>query len=436
MNNTQSNRDRVACKQAELAADVLAELDRAVAAGHAADRALARLFRKHREWGSRDRRFFSNLVFSFFRWRGWLVQQSPTGSQEWARSGAIAWLLDALTIHPAVEVMLSKAGIPQDSISPLGAVSLERKAEALVKFGIAPTRLTPGNLTPAWMADELEMPEGVNSMEEARQAWIQWLQSRPPLWLRLRPGREKMVETALAQTGLVAHGHASASALHLEPGVNLEILPVAVRSGFEIQDINSQAVGLFAAPKPGEKWWDVCAGAGGKTLHLQDLADGQLSILATDARAGSIEQLRQRARHAGIKNITAQMWDGKKTPGELFDGVLLDAPCTGSGTWHRNPDGRWRLAQAELDNACKQQAELLLLAASRVRPGGWLVYATCSVFRRENSAQIQNFITERPDFKLDSCPHPFSGKETNGAVCFPPGPGGGNGMYMCRLRRI
>jgi 16S rRNA (cytosine967-C5)-methyltransferase len=431
-----ASRIRVAGKQAELAAGLLVELDTAVGAGRPADRMLAGIFHRHREWGSRDRRFFSELVFSFFRWRGWVAPDPIHGSRGWFRAGAAAWLLDAETMHPAVAAMLEAADVPTGRLSPAGGLSLADKAKCLAAWDLSARTPTPSELAPAWMAGELEITPDMDPAE-AVQAWLFWLQTRPPVWLRLRTGRESLVLAALATAGLTARRHPTASAaVRLHPGANLEALPGQVRAGFEIQDLHSQAVGLAAAPRPGERWWDLCAGSGGKALHLADLAGGHISLLATDIREAAVAELRRRLRRTGVAGVEARTWDGRSAPAGLFDGILVDAPCTGSGTWHRNPDGRWRTSPAALEEAVSRQERLLAFAAAHVRPGGRLIYATCSVFRRENSGLIRAFLASHPAFRLEPGLHPFTGAATDGTVYFPPGPGGGNGMFLCRFRKI
>jgi 16S rRNA (cytosine967-C5)-methyltransferase len=198
---------------------------------------------------------------------------------------------------------------------------------------------------------------------------------------------------------------------------------------------------LICAPGRGEKWWDVCAGAGGKSLHLADLMDGAGSILATDVRAGSLDGLRRRAARRNVRNIECRVRDGTRdpAPGRLFDGVLIDAPCSGLGTWARNPDARWRTTENDIAQRSGQdriQQKLLAAGADKVRPGGRLVYAVCTMTIAETTAVIAGFLEAWPDFRLEPTPHPLTARPTAGQVWIWPWEADCNGMFVARMNRI
>lgn len=173
----------------------------------------------------------------------------------------------------------------------------------------------------------------------------------------------------------------------------------------EIQDEGSQLVALLMDAQPGERVVDFCAGAGGKTLALAACMGNRGRIIACDVLDGRLMRAEERFRRAGAHNIETRALSGardtwvKRHKGS-FDRVLVDAPCSGTGTWRRNPDSRWRTLGPGLVELCRLQAEILASAARLVRPGGRLVYATCSLLREENEAQIENFIARNPGFSV------------------------------------
>jgi 16S rRNA (cytosine967-C5)-methyltransferase len=206
---------------------------------------------------------------------------------------------------------------------------------------------------------------------------------------------------------------------------------------FEIQDISSQATSLLCRPQPGQQWWDACAGGGGKTLHLAWLMQGKGSVLATDIRLHKLEELRLRARRAQFPNIRYKEWKGKPMPTfrGRFDGVLVDAPCSCSGTWRRNPGGRWTTTEEDVQDCAQLQRQLLENAAPAVKPGGLLVYSTCSMFPAENQDVVRDFLAAHPEFSLEPDCNPLTGVPTDGTCLILHQDGDGDAMFTARLRR-
>lgn len=206
----------------------------------------------------------------------------------------------------------------------------------------------------------------------------------------------------------------------------------------EIQDLSSQAMGSVCCPLPGQRWWDCCAGGGGKSLLLASSMQGKGVVVASDIRAYKLQELKHRARRGGFSNITTREWNGGTVPSDKanFDGVLVDAPCTGSGTWRRNPWARWTLQKKDLDELTASQATLLANASTAVRPGGVLVYATCSMFGRENAEIVHSFLQTHTNFRLDPFINPLSGNgNTDGMLQTWPWDGDCDAMFVARLRR-
>src|SRR5262249_48202538 len=162
---------------------------------------------------------------------------------------------------------------------------------------------------------------------------------------------------------------------------------------FELQDITSQAVGFICAPQPGQTVWDACAGEGGKTLHLSDLMENKGLIWATDRAEWRLQILKRRAARAGAFNYRAKFWNGSsKLPTKtLFDIVLVDAPCSGIGTWRRNPHARWTTTPNDIRELAQLQTQLLTHVASAVKPGGKLIYSACTLARAETSELVKAF---------------------------------------------
>jgi 16S rRNA (cytosine967-C5)-methyltransferase len=171
----------------------------------------------------------------------------------------------------------------------------------------------------------------------------------------------------------------------------------AFKSGFfEVQDANSQLVAAFLDVKPGMRVVDTCAGAGGKTLHIAALMENKGQLIAMDLYESKLKQLKLRAKRDGAFNIEYRIIDSTKVIKKLHeraDRVLIDAPCSGLGVLKRNPDAKWKLKPEFIDNIRKVQSEVLESYSKIVKPGGKLVYATCSVLPSENQEQVQRFLT-------------------------------------------
>jgi 16S rRNA (cytosine967-C5)-methyltransferase len=192
--------------------------------------------------------------------------------------------------------------------------------------------------------------------------------------------------------------------------------------------------GIICAPIEGQSWWDVCAGSGGKSLHLLDLARGQLDLLATDTRDKALKELqrRQQGRRFAFRNLNAETDALPDTP---FDGVLVDAPCSGFGTWARNPDARWRTDSDDITHLAGVQTLILGRASTTVKPGGVLVYSVCTLTRAETSGVVTAFLSDHPDFKPEPFVNPLDGASCDGTLLLPPERASGDGMYIARFRR-
>jgi 16S rRNA (cytosine967-C5)-methyltransferase len=255
---------------------------------------------------------------------------------------------------------------------------------------------------PTWLVERLVNDLGPTEGLAACAAMNQ----RAPMALRVNTvkiTREALIER-LAEENVVARPAALAPAgLILETRVNAFGLS-AFRDGlFEVMDEGSQLCAELVAPPPGGRVADACAGAGGKTLAIAAAMGGKGRVLALDVDGRKLEELRRRARRAGLSNVAARaVSDEAKLPDEAriggWDRVLVDAPCSGLGTLRRNPEARWRQTPQAIAGFPARQLALLVTYAPLCAVGGRLIYATCTILEQENEKVIERFLAERPDF--------------------------------------
>ena len=195
---------------------------------------------------------------------------------------------------------------------------------------------------------------------------------------------------------IVLAADASSPAVHAEPAF--------IKGLIEIQDEGSQLAALLAGAKPGEQVIDLCAGAGGKTLALAAAMENKGQLYATDNDKRRLAPIHARLERAGVRNVQVRTPRGAADVLADLDGqadlVLIDAPCTGTGSWRRNPDAKWRVRPGALELRLKEQAGLLDRAAALVKPGGRIAYVTCSVLAAENGDQVRDFLARHPDFAI------------------------------------
>lgn len=278
------------------------------------------------------------------------------------------------------------------------------------------------------------VPEWVFAeMDEVPTAWLKSLQGEPRLWLRARTGNSARVLREVL--GSVAAPHVLAPEALYYPGKNDLFKTTPFKDGvFEIQDIASQAVGTLCAPRHGDRWWDTCAGEGGKTMHLCDLMQNKGTVWATDRVEWRLKQLRIRARRAQLFNFRVAVWDGGPTPPAegRCNGVLVDAPCSGIGTWQRNPHARWTTFPKDVHELAAVQLSMLNNVAESVKPGGRLVYSVCTLSRAETVGVANAFTAAHPDFE------PLvlgSDKGASAQRWIWPQDLGGNGMFIAAWKK-
>jgi 16S rRNA (cytosine967-C5)-methyltransferase len=386
----------------ELAAEARAEW------GFATD-ILARAFRENRQLPSGDRRMVAETVYGLLRWERRLeaivdeLLATSRGRREVVSSVARQEL--KLLVYEL------RNGIPAEALKPearrMAGRDLDLSIAAADDAGLGErTGLDREALRisyPTWLLERLAA--GFGEQEALTLAGA--MNTRAPMSIRtntVKISRDELV-VRLAEEGVVAKPNRYSSVgLTFETRVNAFGL-VAFREGlFEVMDEGSQLVAEIVAPPPRGRVVDACAGAGGKTLALAAMLDNQGRILALDSNGKKLEELRRRARRAGLSNLAAREVTGAAFPSEAklagWERVLVDAPCSGLGTLRRNPEARWRLSAKTVEGYPPDQMALLITYAPLVAPGGRLIYATCSVLREENDGVVERFLRERPDFTL------------------------------------
>jgi 16S rRNA (cytosine967-C5)-methyltransferase len=326
-----------------------------------------------RRLGSRDRRLYRELVYTALRYLPWiepLLEPDPPGAVR-----RIAWLAPET---PAVQGFRDEitAGMPACPSDVHGRAQL--------------LGCDDGELTPSWLKTECPAAADLPLRDI--------LLTRAPLWLRLQTHRPQTVFGEFGELGLkwrpcdLVDG-----ALELPAGTDIARTDAYATGMVEVQDIGSQLVLHTAAVPEAGHWLDACAGAGGKTLQLAAMLGPGGHVTARDIRRFALEELSKRAFRSGVGS---RISIGQETdPANGFDGVLVDAPCSGSGTLRRAPHLRWTSTEAAISSASELQQRLLSENSARVRVGGLLVYATCSLCVSENESVTKLFRAGNPGFR-------------------------------------
>ncbi|MGF7161887.1 16S rRNA (cytosine967-C5)-methyltransferase [Rhodoligotrophos appendicifer] len=349
--------------------------------------------RAHRFAGSGDRSAIGNLIFDTQRRRNSLAARM--GSDD-PRSLILAAASDILGGGGEA---LAEALAGPHAPRPLTEDEHERVTTPLTA---AADPWIEGDY-PEWLHPSLERIFGDSVAIEGRA-----LAQRAPIDLRvnsLKSTREKLLK-ALARFGaeptpMSPLGLRIAPAIGFGRNANVEREPAHERGAFEIQDEGSQIAALLAGAKPGDQVADLCAGAGGKTLALAGVMENKGQIYAFDADASRLRPIFARLARAAARNVQvigAHESDRVDALKDKLDCVFVDAPCTGTGAWRRHPDAKWRLKPAGLEARQKEQRALLDRGAELLRPGGRLIYVTCSVLPEENEDQINGFLSRNPSF--------------------------------------
>ncbi|CAH1747681.1 SAM-dependent methyltransferase [Thauera humireducens] len=353
-----------------------------------ADAVLSRHFRDNRELGHRDRGFIAETVYAVLRRLRWLRRLA--GDKATPRELLLAWFARG-------------EGWPMRNFEGLASATEREWIERLKAVSLGEATLAERADLPDWLAERL-----LRSFdEEGVLALAQGLNRPAPLDLRanvLKIDRDTLLARLREDRIGAEPGALSPQAVRLAGKPALQKHPLFLDGSFEVQDEGSQLLGLLVQPKRGELVVDFCAGAGGKTLQLGAMMRSTGRLYAFDVSEKRLAKLKPRMARAGLSNVhpvlIAHENDAKvKRLAGKADRVLVDAPCTGLGTLRRNPDLKWRQSPAAVDEMVAKQGAILAAAARLVRPGGRLVYATCSLLAEENDAVVDAFLAAHPAFR-------------------------------------
>lgn len=322
---------------------------------------------------------------------------------DWSRANRYAGSKDRRAIRDLVYAAIRACGpVPANGRAAMLLLA-ERDADLAALFdgsGYGPPAIGAGEqpatagVAPQWLVERLAASDVAGEEAEA-------LLDRAPLDLRLNTLKTDRAALTLPQQ---AEDLPLPNALRLPAGMQVEQWPAYLDGLVEVQDAGSQAMCLAAAAKPGELVIDLCAGAGGKTLALAAMMANEGTLIAADTDRGRLSRLGPRAERAGARIADTVLLNPGREMEALApwqskaDMVLVDAPCSGTGTWRRNPEARWRLTAQDLARLAQLQARLLDVAATLVRPGGRIVYITCSLLDEEGAGQVERFLGVNPGF--------------------------------------
>ncbi len=351
-----------------------------------ADRVVERLLRQNKKWGSRDRSFVAEHTYEIVRWWGllWalLGEEPSTKRKSLQKLFAVYWLWRGNEL-PDWPKFASMQGfnLAQRLEELRGLPALQSYAHWF--HDLASEAL--GDKWPA-IAAAMNEPNTVNLRVNT-----------------LKADQDQVIEE-LADAGLhVAPHPVFKNALSLEGRPRLNGLSGFQEGLFEVQDAGSQCIAPYLNPAPGSVVIDACAGAGGKTLHLGALMNNQGTLIAMDVEGRKLGELKKRTARAGLSIVETRAWE---EPGVLeslegsADYLLLDVPCSGSGVIKREPDTKWKLQPEHLQRLDEVQKDILTRYPRMLKPGGTLVYATCSILPQENRAQVDYFLEHHPQYEL------------------------------------
>jgi 16S rRNA (cytosine967-C5)-methyltransferase len=348
--------------------------------GEYADKVVARSLKKDKRWGSSDRKFVAETIYEIVRWK-----------RLYAEIAEVKEPFDRDNLWRMFAVWAVLRGYPIPDWRQLEGTP-ERKIKG--RFDELSKIRTLKESIPDWM-DEL----GVKELGE--KVWAKEIAAQnQPAKVILRTNTLKTTKEQLRAILMDLNIETEylkdrPDALVLKERANVFLTDAFKQGLFEVQDANSQLVAQFLDVKPGMRVVDTCAGAGGKTLHIAALMENKGQLIAMDLYESKLKQLKLRAKRDGAFNIEYRIIESTKVIKKLHekaDRVLIDAPCSGLGVLKRNPDAKWKLQPEFIDNIRKVQAEVLESYSKIVKPGGKLVYATCSVLPSENQEQVKKFL--------------------------------------------
>ena len=378
-----------------------------------ADKVVAQVLKTDKRWGSRDRGFIAETSYEIVRWK-----------RLYATIADVQEPLNRDDLWRIFAVWATLRGYPLPDWKPFEGTPTRRIKG---RFETLRKERKYRESVPDWL-DEL----AANSLGEKKwEKELEALNTVAPVVLRANALKilPKLLRNALLEDKItIQYLSKYPDALVLDERSNVFSTEAFQKGLFEVQDAASQCVAPFTQVESGMRVIDACAGAGGKSLHLAALMQNKGQLIALDIHQYKLRELKRRAKRAGAHNIETRLIENNKIIKKLHgsaDRVLLDAPCSGLGVLRRNPDAKWKLNPDFINRVIAEQQKILTQYAHMVKPGGKLIYVTCSILPQENEAQISEFLTTEigQSFTLEKESH------------FWPSVQGFDGFYMARLER-
>ena len=399
--------------------------------------ALTAALEGHGRTSAQDRIAITRSLAALLRWWGWI---EPLRLPMIEEQLLLASLLDSSEVSAMARKWAVRSGRQPERLVPVGdAPNWTGRAEGLKRWVAGrPVNADPWRLFPAWIRDQLPVPPGTATPKVRRLDFLAALQTPPPLWVGVRGQDEKPAWTALRDAEIKPWIHRrlpTAAKLPLE--TELTALELFQTGRLVAQDITSQAVAIVCDPDRGERWWDVNGESGLNALHLAALMEGKGVVVCTFEQELKRRDSAVRLRRGALHNITTRLWDGRHPAGKpaSYDGVLVDAVCSGIGSWRRHPDARWTMPAARLPELVARQLQCLDAASCGVREGGALVYTVSTVTRCETIEVVDAFLRSHHEFRLDPFPHPLEDAPPAATIQLWPQVHDGDARFITRMIR-
>lgn len=378
-------------------------------------RELHELFRAQGNFGSKDRRLYRELIYTHLRYQPWLDEKISQQDEFMDTLICLAAPTNEIqSLYPTLKSKPANLTVAEQRFQ-----LLKREAHQLEE------------LLPDWFANHSNRTVSVPSLLT--------LVTRPPLWLRIQKDPQENVLKRLRESATPSQAEQIAKhpeipdCIHAPADFPLANHPCYLEGNIEIQDISSQILLHLLKERPSGRWLDACAGAGGKTLQLANLLKPFGKVAAFDTRSSALRELQSRAKRSGLKNISVLYQ--RPTEGS-YDGVLIDAPCSGSGTWRRHPYLMRQTREEDVFDYAQTQLAILKSYAPLVAEDGVLVYSTCSLSRHENEAVAAKFLEAVPEFRHEPLAARFGFQDLGHGITVCPEDHNGDGLYVTTFRRI
>jgi 16S rRNA (cytosine967-C5)-methyltransferase len=374
-----------------------------------ADKVLERVLKSNNRWGARDRAFIAENTYDMVRYWRLIRTVAELETHE----------LNQQNLYTLFGTWQILKGAPIPNWEEFKNVDVKKIEH---NYKILKTQRKIVHSVPYWL-DDL-------AIKELGKQWnqeVEALNLTAPVVIRvnnLKTNKADLAKSLKEKEIVTEIVQGCKDALILKERQNLFITEEFKNGLFEVQDASSQLVAEMMQLEPGMKVVDACAGAGGKSMHIASIMQNKGRIISLDTEQWKLDELKKRGRRAGVCNIETRLIEGTKTIKKLHDfadRVLLDVPCSGLGVIKRNPDAKWKLSIEFIEKVKQQQKEILENYSKIVKPGGKMVYATCSILPSENFLQVETFLKNHPEFTLEEEKRLY------------PSQTGFDGFYMARL---